>query len=176
MSKKIDEILNGAPVPDPPIPEQLKTGDPLPPLDVLAKMRGFIPCRIGLSWQWLQDVTDQRGKHGHTLTLNQVWSHPSAPAISIGRIKAETWGDKPYTIRGNLVLGEGSLEFCKAMKTLLDEGQLQPLPGGLMQHAVDPLTGYWYQTYNDTMSMDPAKTHHGPPKLPGLQVTIVPGE
>jgi hypothetical protein len=63
-----------------------------------------------------------------------------------------------------------------AQPTLLDEGQLQPLPCGVMQHAVDPVTGYWYQTYHDTMSMDPAKTHHGPPKLPGLQVTITPGD
>lgn len=177
MSKdKIEEILKGDPVPDPAEPKQLKTGDPLPPLDTLAKLRGFIPCRHGLSWQWMQDVTGQLGKRGHTLTINRAWTHPTAAAHSIGRVRPEHWVGGPFVVVGNIVLGEGSLEFCKAVKTLLDEGQLQPLPGGLMQHAMDPVTGYWYQTYNDRMSMDPAKTHHGPPKLPGLQVTITPGD
>ena len=129
---------------------------------ILEKLRGFIPCHKGLSWQWLQNEVRSFGD-GHTLTVNKVWTEPDAAAFYAQRLKPENWKGGPFAIDSHLVLGEGTLEFCKAVKTLIDDGDLQVLPGGLLQHAVDPVTGYHYQ-YPEA------------PKLPGLHVTITPGE
>ncbi len=157
-------ILTGPPIPDPPEPKRLQPGDPHGPPDMLSKLREFIPCQRDLSWQKLQDVAGDRdeSKHGHTLAVNKVWSDTTAPAHFAGRYRSGSWKGGLFVFDGNVVIGAGSLEFCKAIKKLLDEGQLQALPRGLMQHAIDPLTGYWYQ--------------HEPPKLEGMHVSITPGE
>ncbi len=155
-------------VPEPPEPKPLQPGDPLPPLDILTKLRGFILCRRGLTWDGLQRFIT--GSHyqlipgEHTLSVNKVWTHYTAPEFFIGRCRPELWKGGPFVLfNENVVLGTSSLEFCKAIKTLLDEGQLQMLACGLMQHAIDPVTGLSYQQPEA-------------PNIPGLHVTITPGD
>jgi hypothetical protein len=61
------------------------------------------------------------------------------------------------------MLGAGGFVFCKAVKTLLEDGTLQVFPGGRLRYAIDPLTGYHY-----------GHNPRGEPKLPDLRVSIRP--
>src|ERR1039458_6228908 len=95
MTIKLEDILHGPKVPDPVEPTPLKPGDPHLPPGVLEKLRGFIPCRLGLTWEWLQDVA--RSFEGeHTLSVNRTWTHPTAPAHFVQRLRPELWVGGPH--------------------------------------------------------------------------------
>jgi hypothetical protein len=101
------------------------------------------------------------------LSINRVWASVAAvddvggsytPMALLNAVPC------PY-IEGCVVLGSGSLKFCKAVRTLIEDGMIQVLRGGAMRYAIDRMTGYGYG--------------HNPrrePKLPDLHVAITPGD
>lgn len=121
---------------------------------MLAKLREFINCRTGISWDQLRAAGDE-----YALTVSKAWASPRAPAESTG-ILQEVKTPGPLYIDGDVLVGTGSRQFCEAVKTLIDEGSLQVLVGGVMQFAIDPATDYGYGSGREA------------PTLPGLKATI----
>ena len=138
---------------------------------MLEPIRTFIYCRHDITWADLRRAGRDHVRVAgdiHTLSVNRVWASVEAVdevGASYAPISAVLHTVPCPYIEGCVVLGSGSLKFCKAVRTLIEDGLLQVLRGGKMRYAIDRMTGYHYG-YNPRRE----------PKIPDLHVAITPGD